>query len=550
VSTTLDRPLERAPINKASDWRFLGRSVDFWLCAAVTGLVLLVQAWNIAGYPRVFDDEGTYLAQAYAIDHGIGMTPYTYWFDHPPLGWMQVAVLAWIPEAIWHSPGQLVVAYARIVMLPFTVASSIFVYVLARRMTMPKWAAAVAVLLFGLSPLSVTLQREIFLDSIAVTWILAAFVLAYSPRKHLWAHVGSGLCAGIAVLSKETMVLALPALIVALWQNVAKSTRKYSFVGFIGAFLLLMVQYPLYAILKGELYASGTQVSLITGLKYQLSREGSGSVFTRGSNAYDILHNWLFYDPILIVAGTAAVVIALGFRHLRPIAIAGVILVLTAIRPSGYLPAMYIIQMLPFFALGVAGLGDELVSFILTFRARPVFWQQITRLVAVAAVLVMAAVYVVPKWYAADSNADSQDLNTGYAQAVEWIHTHIPHPGNQRIVVDDTLFLDMLQDGFKPSLYDIYFFKLDVDPDVMEHLAGSEANKWKSIQWVIQTPYMYQNQYCQAPVTTKCSTYTTYEILQHSKVVWYSGPFKPSTTNYVEDAKAGNADVEIREVTP
>ena len=535
MSTTLDRPVERAPLNKATERRFLGRSVDFWLCAVVTAAVLFVQGWNIAGYPRVFDDEGTYLAQAWAIDHGVGMTPYTYWFDHPPLGWMQIAVLAWIPEMIWHHPGQLVVAYGRVVMLPFTVASSILVYVLARRMTLPRWSAALAVLLFGLSPLSVTLQREIFLDSIAVTWMLAAFVLVYSPRKHLWAHVAAGLCAGIAVLSKETMLLAVPALVVALWQNVAKSTRKYSFVGFLGAFVLLCVQYPLYAILKGELYASGTKVSLITGLKYQLTREGSGSVFTKGSNAYSILHNWLFYDPILIVAGTVAVVIALSFRQLRPVAIAGVVLVLTAIRPSGYLPAMYIIQMLPFFAIGVAGVADRLVHGILTYRARPVFWQQVTRLAVVAALVLISFIYVVPKWYHGDENADTQDLNTGYSDAVEWIHTHIPHPGDQHIAVDDTLWLDMLQDGFKPSRYDIYFFKLDVDPDVMDSLGGAEANKWKSIQYVIETPYMWEN---------ATQSYTTEKLLQNSKVVWYYGSFAPNSI-------AGqNSDVEIRKVIP
>ncbi|HEX4094352.1 MAG TPA: glycosyltransferase family 39 protein [Trebonia sp.] len=535
MSTTLDRPLERAPINKAADWRFLGRSADFWLCAAVTVAVLFVQGWNIAGYPRVFDDEGTYLAQAWAIDHGIGMTPYTYWFDHPPMGWMQVAALAWIPEMIWHAPGQLVVAYARVVMLPFTVASSILVYVLARRMTLPKWAAALAVLLFGLSPLSVTLQREIFLDNIAVTWILAAFVLAYSPRKHLWAHVASGLCAGIAVLSKETMLLAVPALVVALWQNVDKRTRKYSFVGFIGAFLLLVIQYPLYAILKGELWSTGGKVSLIAGLTYQLSRPGSGSIFTRGSNSYSILHNWLFYDPVLIVAGTVAVVIALAYRHLRPVAIAGVVLVLTSIRPSGYLPAMYIIQMLPFFAIAVAGVGERLVSVLLTYRARPVFWQQVTRLVAVAACVVIAFVYMVPRWYSGDKNADTQDLNTGYAEAVEWVHTHIPNPGDQHIVADDTLWLDMLQDGFKPSRYDIYFFKLDVDPEVMSSLGGAEKNKWKSIQWVIQTPYMWEN---------ATQSYTTEKLLQNSKVVWYYGSYAPNSL------KGQESDVEIRKVIP
>ena len=77
-------------------------------------------------------------------------------------------------------------------------------------------------------------------------------------------------------------------------------------------------------------------------------------------------------------------------------------------------------------------------------------------------------------------NADTQDLNTGYADAVEWVHTHIPHPGDTRIVVDDTLFLDMLQDGFKPSRYDIYFFKLDVDPDVMKGLGGTSRTSGRA----------------------------------------------------------------------
>jgi 4-amino-4-deoxy-L-arabinose transferase-like glycosyltransferase len=538
VSTTLDRPIERAPINKAEAWRFLGRPADFWLCAVATLAVLLVQAWNIAGYPRVFDDEGTYLAQSYAIDHGMGLTPYTYVFDHPPLGWIQLSTLAWIPAAIWHSPGQLVVAYARIIMLPFTVASCILLYVLARRMTLPRWAATLAVLLFGLSPLSVTLQREIFLDNIAVTWILAAFVLAYSPRKHLWAHVGSGLCAAVAVLSKETILLTVPAVVVALWQNVDKRTRKYSFVGFAGAFLLLVIQYPLYAILKGELWSTGGKISEIAGITYQLSRPGSGSIFDKGppvSNAYSVLHNWLFYDPVLILAGAVAVVVTLAFRHLRPVAIAGVILVLAAIRPSGYLPAMYIIQMLPFFAIAVAGLAALLVRAILTYRAQTVFWQQLSRLAVLLVCIMLAFVYVVPRWYSGDKNADTQDLNTGYADAAQWVHTHIPHPGDQRIVVDNTLFLDMLQDGFKPSRYDIYFFKLDVDPDVMDSLGGAEADKWKSIQYVIETPYMWQN---------AKSSYTTKKLLQNSKVVWYYGGYPPNSV-------AGqNSDVEIRQVVP
>jgi hypothetical protein len=493
----LDRPVERAPISKAKDWRFLGRSADFWICAALTLIVLLVQGWNIVGYPTVFDDEGTYLAQAWAIDHGVGMAPYTYWFDHPPLGWIQLSALAWIPSLLFHAPGQIVVAYSRIIMLPFTAASSIFVYVLARRMNLPRWSAGLAVALFGLCPLSVTLQREIFLDNVSVTWILAAFVLAYSPRKHLWHHVASGVCAAVAVMSKETMLLVVPALIVALWQNVHKDTRKYSFVGFIGAFILVGVQYPLYATLKGELYASDNRVSLFEGLKYQLTRPGSGSIFDAGnkakhilpSDSYSVVHNWLFYDPILIVAGSVAVLLCLAFYDMRPVAIAGAILVLTVLRPSGYVPAMYVIGMLPFFALGVAGLSYRLLTFILTFRANPVFWQQITRL---------------------------------------WIDAHIPHPGNKRIVVDDTIWLDMVKDGFKPGRRDIYFFKLDVDPSVMKKLPGGYGNGWKSIQYVVQTPYMWEN-----AKKVPNSPNSTWNLLNHSKVLWKYGSGQQDSTIFI-----------------
>ena len=515
MSTTLERPVERAPVNKVRDWRFLGRSADFWICAAMTALVLLVQGWNITRFPGLSDDEGTYLSQAWAIDHGIGLAPYTYWFDHPPLGWIQLSALAWIPAMIFHAPGQLVVAYGRLIMLPYTMASTIFVYVLARRMLLPRWAAALAVGLFGLSPLAVTLQREIFLDNIAVTWILAAMVLAYSPRKHLWHHVAAGLCGGIAILSKETVLLAVPALVLALWQNAHEDTRKYSFVGFLGAFLLLAVQYPLYATLKGELFASGGRVSLFTGIGFQFSRSGSGSILSQASNSHAVLENWLFYDPVIIIAGVVAVVLALAFRQLRPVAIGGVVVGLMALRPTGYLPAMYIIQMLPFFAIAIAGLASYLVTFLLTFKSRPVFWQRATRLAVVAACFAMAAFYVVPNWYRGDHDADTQNSNVQYSAAAAWVAKNIPHPGNQRIVVDESMWLNMVNDGFKAGHRDIYFFKLNVDPSVMNALPGPTADKWKAIQWIVTSPYMVLNE--DGIPTLKA-------LIQHSKLVKSFGP--------------------------
>jgi 4-amino-4-deoxy-L-arabinose transferase-like glycosyltransferase len=450
--------------------------------------VLAVQGWNIANYPTISDDEGTYLAQAWALQHGLGLAPYTYWYDHPPFGWMQVAVTSWLPALLFH--GRLVVAYARLIMLPVTAVSSVLVYVMARRLALPRWSAALAVLLFALSPLSVTLQREIFLDNFAVAWMLAAFVLTLSPRKHLWHHVAAGICVALAILSKETMAIVTPAVLIALWQGSHPSTRKFSFVGFATALVLVSVLYPLYALLKGELFPGPGHVSLVGGLLFQMQRPGSGSLFVAGTGSYATLHAWLYYDPVLIIGGALAAVVMLADRRLRAAALAAALLTAVAIRPSGYLPAMYVIQALPFFAIVLAGLADRAVVFLLGYRVSVPRWREtFGRRAAVAIGAVAAAAYIVPLWYGGDHLAVTADPNADYAAAAGWIHAHVADPGHARIVVDDALWPDMVRDGFQPGLGAIWFYKVDLDPAVKRSLPGG----WRDITYIVSSPTLRQN---------------------------------------------------------
>ncbi len=51
----------------------------------VFAAALVIGAWNVNGAPMYQDDEGTYVAQAVAVQNG-GLAPYTYWYDHPPFG--------------------------------------------------------------------------------------------------------------------------------------------------------------------------------------------------------------------------------------------------------------------------------------------------------------------------------------------------------------------------------------------------------------------------------------------------------------------------------
>jgi 4-amino-4-deoxy-L-arabinose transferase-like glycosyltransferase len=457
------------------------RRTDLWLCLALIAVVLIVQGWNIAGYPTVSDDEGTYLAQAWAVQHGHGLAPYTYWYDHPPVGWIQLSALSWLPHALFH--GHLAAAYARFVMLPVTAADVALLYVLARRLTGSRWAAVLAGALFALSPLSVTLQREVFLDNFAVCWILAAFVLATSPRAHLWHHTAAGLCTAVAVLSKETILIAVPGLAVVLWQSTHRDTRKFSAVGFSVALALAVVFYPLYALLKGELVPGAGHVSLLGGLAFQMSRAGSGFMFTPGTGSNLTLHAWLYYDPVLIVAGVVSALPALAVRRLRGPAIAALALAAMALRP-GYLPAMYVIQALPFLALCAAGTAHRLALLILRRRPTEHRYERPARYTLLGLVTGLCIALVVPAWYSGDRTAATADPNAAYSAASTWMRTNLRPDPHDKIVLDDALWLDAVDTGFTPGTGAIWFYKVDLDPEVNAAL----THGWKSLDYVVSTP--------------------------------------------------------------
>ncbi|MFC9931997.1 ArnT family glycosyltransferase [Streptomyces sp. NPDC127190] len=464
---------------------------DLLLCGALLTAILVVQGWNIADYPALSDDEGTYLAQAWAVQQGRGLAHYTYWYDHPPLGWIQIALLGWIPSAV--SPGSMTVATMRLLMLGIGGVSAVLVYVLGRRLCLPRWAAGLGMALFGLSPLAVVLSREIFLDNIAVMWLLLAFCLAASPSRHLWHHFGAGLAAAAAVLTKETMLVVLPALFVTMWRHSHRDTRKFALTGAVTGCALIGLSYPLFALLKGELLPGAGHVSLWGGITYQMSRPGSGFLLDPGSGAYGVLHSWLYYDRVLPLGGLAGALLLLLIRRwsvtaraLAGPALAVAVLTAVALRPGGYLPAMYIIGALPFLALVLAGATASVAHAVLHRRRRPDERRRVTGgRYALAAVLALAAgAYVVPRWYDGDRTAVTADANRPYRQASHWLGTRVAHPADTRVLVDDALWLDLVHAGYRPGLGAIWFYKADLDPAVGTTL----PHGWQDLDYVVASP--------------------------------------------------------------
>jgi hypothetical protein len=187
-----------------------------WLSLLIlAGLLLVVGLVHAIGYDRfpgrINDDEGTYVAQAWAVQNWHALAHYTYWYDHPPAGWITIAGYTWLTRAFERLPTA--VSAGREFMVAVNLVSAALVYLLARRLGFHRLAAAGAVLLFGLSPLALPFQRMVFLDNLAVMWLLAALAAAASPRKSLAASAGSAACFAVAVLSKETIAVLFPVLL-------------------------------------------------------------------------------------------------------------------------------------------------------------------------------------------------------------------------------------------------------------------------------------------------------------------------------------------------
>ncbi|MGW6704496.1 ArnT family glycosyltransferase [Streptomyces sp. NPDC054956] len=479
----------RAP--RTGPVRFRSSCPDLLLCGVLLLAITLVQGWNLTGFPALSDDEGTYLAQAWAVQEGRGLAHYTYWYDHPPLGWIQIAGLTYLPSLF--VPDSMTVAPMRFSMLAVSAAGSVLLYVLALRLRLPRWAAALAMVLFGLSPLCVVLRREIFLDNLAAVWMLLAFCLAASPRRHLWHHFASGLAAATAVLTKETMLVVLPALMVTMWRHSHRDTRKFAVTGAVTACALIGLTYPLYALLNGELLPGSGHVSLIDGITYQMGRAGSGFVLDPGSGSHGVLRSWLYYDTVLPLGGLACAVLLLAAsvrstaaRALAGPALAAVLLALVALRPSGYLPAMYVIQALPFLALVLAGAAAGIAHAVLRGRRAAGERRALThgRRVLLGVLAASAAVYVLPRWYEGDRTALTVDANVPYRQAAAWLGHEVRDPAGTRVLVDDALWLDAVHHGFDPGLGAIWFYKADLDPAVTRTMPRG----WQDVDYVVSSP--------------------------------------------------------------
>jgi 4-amino-4-deoxy-L-arabinose transferase-like glycosyltransferase len=444
------------------------------VAAIALAVATVVLGNGIAQYPAFSDDEGTYAAQAWAVGAQRSLAHYTYWYDHPPLGWLQLAGLTWL-AAPFRGSGS-VVAEARSLMLLPALTSAALLFVLARRLGLRRPFAAAAVLLFVLSPLAVTSLRMVFLDNLATPWVLGAFVLAASPERRLWAYAASGVCLAVAILTKETTLLVLPGLIVALRQGVDQRTRAFCLTAFATVLVLAAAAYPLFAVLKGELLPGSGHVSLVEAVWFQLfSRPSSGSALLTGSLAHQLVSTWLGLDPWLLGLGLAALPAALCIRSLRPPAVTLLVLLAMALRP-GYLPQPYVIALLPFCALVAMGVMDAA-------------WGRGTahdpRRLLIGALVLLALLPLGRAWFLTDRYAMTADQTRSVPAAQQWIERHVDP--RARVLVDDTFYVDLVRAGFAPRVGAVWFYKLDFSTNLDPSIVRQLPHGWRAFDYVVSS---------------------------------------------------------------
>jgi hypothetical protein len=426
-------------------------------------------AWNLQGYPgRANDDEGTYVDRGWAMLATHHLSNYTYFWDHPLLGWATIELWAALTDGFARDARSVMVG--RELMWVACLVSGVLLYVLARRIDIQRPFAALAVVLFGASPLDIWYHRMVSLDNLATVWALAALVLAASRRRSWRAAIGSGACFAVAFWNKETILLLFPAILWLLYQHTDPSTRFANISSFCVISLSGIAFYPLLAILKGELLPGPGHDSLWSEqVVYQLTRPGTGSVLSQHSGTYLQFHSWFTLDPWLVLAAAAALCTGLVIRRLRPFALA-LFLQFAIMVKGGYVPYAFVTAMLPFAALLIAGAADA-------------FWRpegqpsdkpqgRLIRVITVGvcnagkapvgvAVLVLAVICV-PHWFNWLKQQSSYD---GFAQenaAVSWVAEHVPR--NDLVVCDAYPWLDVT---LHTQATPLYLWQIDSDPQVM-----------------------------------------------------------------------------------
>jgi 4-amino-4-deoxy-L-arabinose transferase-like glycosyltransferase len=503
------------------------------LVVIVTLLIAAIShGYNVFSYPLYITDEGIYIQQAWSVLREARLSPYTYFYDHAPAGWLFIAAWVSVLPAQFQTFGS-AIDTGRALMLIVHLISTFLVYGITARLAGSKMGGVVAAFLFSVSPLAIFYQRQVLLDNVMVMWVLVALYLV--TRGADWragdlrivGAILSGAALGVAVLTKENAIFFAPVLVYQLAQRLKlRMNFRFSLGFWLFTAISTVSLYFLYATLKNELLPSGLSfdlenppadhVSLLYTIWWQLHRS-QGSIFDSNSPVWQFsLGAWLPKDSFILIAGGSAAVINLVIgivkrgRHRQ-----GVIVSLLALSYGMYLARgsqmleFYVVPLLPFLAMNLGVLATTLVS-VLPRLIRPV-----------PALALMGVFALNPLWgyvlvidqfgHTVPHDLYKLDQTSMQQEQLQWIRQHVPP--DAKLIIDDDMWAD-LHDERPYYKWAHSHYKAASDPDVRDKLFSKD---WRNIDYIVMS-----NKMREAMLLNNADGGETWilQALDHSKQVW------------------------------
>ncbi len=324
-------------------------------------LATFLALYNISNFPKMMGDEGIYVSQAYWLTHLGKLGPYTYWYDHFPLGWAQIGIWQLIvgtTRFFGHS-----VLSARVFMGLILGGTTTLIYLLLKKITDSKTTSLLGSIIFITSSLTLTFGRMVLLDNLAAFWFLLSLVIFYGSPTKIKNLTFSAISLSLAILSKESLLFFLPPYLLGVYlENKRNPYRNYALlVSGITVFFLLSF-FPLLATLKNELLPHPDHVSFLGTLLFQAGR-GSGIPFWQtGSHLRSMISVWLNIDPFFLTLGTLSTVLVAIFAtpgKAKYLPLYAVFFILFLVR-GGQIYDFYLIPLLPLLAINIAVLINNL----------------------------------------------------------------------------------------------------------------------------------------------------------------------------------------------
>src|SRR6266852_9409095 len=231
--------------------RSVGLERFLLLLCLLTGA--LSHGYHLFLYPLYSTDESIYMQQAWSVLREARLSPYTYYYDHAPAGWVVIAAWVSVLPHQFETFGN-AINTGRVLMLLVHLVSVFLLFHIARRLSGSLIAALVATFLFNLSPLAVFYQRQVLLDNLIVFWVLLSLYLATSDDRSILTPLFSGMVLGVSVLTKENAIFFMPVIGYLLYGKVRRQFN-YRFALTLWSFGVFSIVslYFLYAAVKNEL---------------------------------------------------------------------------------------------------------------------------------------------------------------------------------------------------------------------------------------------------------------------------------------------------------